>query len=108
MKYSRGTSYNTHDAKVSVGERIHVTFNVRKRCDLFMNAALRYGAKGASISVITDHINKRLNCFYSESDMRYVAKRLLKDGFLVSPKRDHFVASPKSLEAWKKAPKEWI
>lgn len=108
MKYSRGTSYNTHDASVSVNERISVTFNVRKRCDLVMNAALRYGAQGTSLAELTAHINKRLNCLYSESDIRYAAGRLVKDGFLSSPKRNHFVASARSLEAWKKAPKEWI
>ncbi|HPT72130.1 MAG TPA: hypothetical protein PLE74_07590 [Candidatus Cloacimonadota bacterium] len=108
MKFSRGTSYNTHDVSVSVGKRISVKFNVRKRCDLFMNAVLRYGAEGASITTITDHINTRLGCAYSESDMRYAAKRLMKDGFVTSPKRDHFVATPRALEAWKKAPKEWI
>lgn len=108
MKFSQGTSFNTHDAKVSVGTRISVTFNVRKRCDLVMRAVLRYGAQGASIAEVTDHLNKRLHAQYSECDIRYAAERLLKDGFLSSPKRNHIVATTRSLAAWQKAPKEWI
>jgi len=108
MKFSKGTSYNTHDAKVTIDERICVTFNVRKRCDLVMRAILRFGTTGVDLNSLTDHLNKRLNSFYSNSDIGYACKRLARDGFIKVKSRDCFVVSPRSAEAWKKVPTELI
>ena len=108
MKFSKGTSFNTHDAKVTVGERICVKFNVKKRCDLVMRAILRFGTTGVDLGSLTDHINTRLNCLYSNNDIAYACKRLANDGFIKVKSRDCFVVSPRSAEAWKQAPVEWI
>jgi hypothetical protein len=109
MRFARGTSYNTHDVSVDITpDRVHITFDTRRRCELALRGILRHGGKGVSTEDLTAHINKRLNCLYSESDIRYVCRRLVTEGLVSQPAKDHFVASPAALAAWRALPKDLI
>ncbi len=101
MKFSFGTSYNSHDVKVTEGERIYVEFGTIRRCTITINAIVRHGAEGAKVNVLTAHINKRLNSNYSDSDIKYAADRLAKEGLVEKTGKDHYRASPSALAAWK-------
>ena len=108
MKFRTGTSYNSHDVKVTEGERIYVEFNVIRRCTITINAIVRHGAEGASVEELTAHINKRLNSFYSEGDIQYAADRLAKDGLVEKHGRKTYRAAPSALAAWKAIEKKKI
>jgi len=108
MKFRKGTSFNTHDSSVTVAERIYVSNGVKRRCELALRGIIRHGSKGIALVDLTAHINTRLNCLYSESDIRYAVGRLIKADLVVSTAKDTYRASPAAMDAWKAIPKEMV
>jgi predicted transcriptional regulator len=108
MKMRREISYNTHDCRVTEDERIHIEFDMTRRCTITLNAIIRHGGAGVELSELTDHINKRLNALYSEGDIRYAARLLAKEGLVDIVSKDRYCASPAAKAAWKATLKQRI
>ena len=110
MRCRRGTSFNTHDTKVSVDERIHIEHNLPQRCDLSFRGILRHGDEGVLVADLTVHINTRRNCLYSECDIRYACDKLVSEGLVEKIGKDHYRTSLAAEKAWKKvrADIKWI
>lgn len=108
MKFRRTTTYNTKDTVCRVGgERTEIDHGVKKRCELALRAVLRH-KDGISTEDCTDHINERLNCLYSTSDIKYALDRLVNEGLVSMPKYGVWIGTPDALQVWRKLPKEYI
>jgi hypothetical protein len=108
MKFRNVTTYNSHDTAVTVGERITIHHDTPRRCELSLRRVIKAGEAGIGLEALTAQINKDRNCLYSESDIRYVMRRLCREGLAIQIGRDHFRASTSALQAWRELEKEWI
>lgn len=108
MKFRSVTTFNTHDTNAVVGERIEVSHDLPRRCELALRRVIKAGREGTSIEAITSSINKDRNALYSESDIRYALKRLCKEGIVKQRGRNDFYANEKALGVWRELEKEWI
>jgi hypothetical protein len=115
MKFSKGRTYNTHDTTVEKGPNGRISINqergVKARCELSLNALLRFGPKGATAEITAEHLNKRLNANYSTSDIRYALDRLSDVGVVNANRQgrgeDTIYRATKSAQAhWRRLPKE--
>lgn len=100
MSFRRYVTFNTHDCSVQVGERIEVELGFPRRCGIVLRAAVRHGGQGLTVEEATDHINKRLNCLYSEGDVSNAFKKLEKLELVERVGRRTYRASPGALDAW--------
>jgi len=108
MKFRGSTTYNTKDTVCRVGgERIEVDHGVKKRCELVLRAVLRH-ENGITTEECTDHINQRLNCLYSTTDVRYALQRLTKEGLVKMPRYGVWAGTKNALAVWKTLPKEYV
>ena len=119
MRFSNGRTYNTHDTRVDIqgaggghGGRIVIdqTRGVRARCELSLNALLRFGPKGASAEMISGHLNGRLKANYSTTDISYALNRLVAEGIIKADsygrgEESIYRASKVALDHWRKLPK---
>ena len=114
MRFSKGRTYNTHDTSVSKGENgriaIDQTRGVKNRCELAVNALLRFGPKGASAEMVASHLNGRLKANYTTSDIRYALNRLVDEGVVRSTgggrgEEAIYRAGKSALNHWRRLPK---
>lgn len=112
MRFSKGCTFNSHDTSVlfDANSRIKIdqTRGVSARCELAINALLRFGNKGATAEMIADHLNKRLTANYSSSDLAYALDRLVKEGLISDTttgyrEKSVYRASQNVLVKWRKA-----
>lgn len=114
MRFSKGRTYNTHDTKLTKGENgriaIDQTRGVKSRCELSLNALLRFGPKGASAEMVSSHLNSRLTANYTTSDIRYALDRLVDEGVVRSTSGGRgeetiYRAGKSALNHWRRLPK---
>lgn len=115
MRFSKGRTYNTHDTSVSKGEGGRIAIDqsrgVKNRCELSLNALLRFGPKGATAEMITGHLNGRLKANYWIGDIRYALTRLVDEGVIRSTaggrgEETVYRAGKSALNHWRRLPKE--
>jgi hypothetical protein len=112
MRFRKQTTFNSHDTSfekdASGRQVVNQTRGVKVRCELSINALLRFGARGASAEVIAQHLNRRLKANYSIGDIFYACKRLAKEGLIreTGKKEVIFVATQASVTKWKNLPKQ--
>jgi hypothetical protein len=115
MRFSKGRTYNSHDTTVTVGSDgrwdVDQTRGVKARCELALHAVLRFGPKGVSAELTSEHINKRVHANYSVSDIRYALNRLVAEGVITSSSGGRgedaiYRAGKNAQDHWRKLPKE--
>lgn len=114
MKFSKGRTYNTHDTSVEKGAdgriKISQERGVKLRCELSLNALLRFGPKGASGELVAEHLNKRLKANYSTTDISYALNRLVAVGVIKATTYGKgedtiYRATKTALDHWRRLPK---
>ena len=114
MRFSRGVSFNTNDTSVRKCDngriQIDQTRGVKARCELTLNALLRFGPKGATAEMICGHINKRVKGNYTTSDVRYAMDRLVNEGVIGCTtfgkgEDSIYKAGQRALDHWRKLSK---
>jgi hypothetical protein len=117
MRFSQGRTFNTHDTSVSKGDNGRIAIDqsrgVKNRCELSLNALLRFGPKGASAEMVANHLNGRLKANYSASDIRYALNRLVAEGVIRSTSGGRgddaiYRAGKSALDHWRRLPKEAV
>lgn len=114
MRFSKGRTYNSHDTSVEKGPNGRISINqergVKARCELSLNALLRFGPKGATAEITASHLNKRLNANYSTTDISYALNRLVDEGVVRSTavgrgEERIYRATKSALAHWRRLPK---
>ena len=115
MRFSKGRTYNSHDTSVEKGPQGRISINqergVKARCELSLNALLRFGPKGATAEITAEHLNKRLSANYSTSDIRYALTRLSDEGVIRANRGGRgedtvYRATKSALNHWRRLPKK--
>lgn len=86
MRFRTTTTFNSHDTKIRQTDSGRVLVDqsrgVSARCELILNALLRFGPNGATAEMLAEHLNKRLKTNYSKNDLSYAMDRLVKEGLI--------------------------
>jgi hypothetical protein len=115
MRFSKGRTFNSHDTSVEKTSDGRISINqergVKARCELALNALLRFGPKGATAEITASHLNKRLSANYTTSDIRYALGRLVTEGVIRARSggrgEDTIYRATKSAQAhWRRLPKK--
>lgn len=114
MRFSKGRTYNSHDTSVEKGPNGRISINqergVKARCELSLNALLRFGPKGATAEITASHLNKRLNANYSTTDISYALNRLVDEGVVRATgsrgEERVYRATKSALAHWRRLPKK--
>ena len=115
MRFRKQTTFNSHDTKFETGSDGRLVINqergVQARMDLAIAALLRFGPRGASAEVVTQHLNRRLKANYSVSDIFYACKRLVNASCVRQRSGGRgeeciFVATQAGQKRWKDLPKK--
>ena len=113
MRFSKGRTYNSHDTKLEKTSTGRIGINqekgVKLRCELSLNAVLRFGPKGVNDEMVTSHLNKRLGANYLTTDIRYALDRLVAEGIISATggRKDRvYKAGKAALDHWRKLPKK--
>jgi len=116
MRFSKGRTYNSHDTNVGKTDDGRISIDqergVKSRCELSLNALLRFGPKGATAEITASHLNKRLSANYTTSDIRYALNRLVAEGVVRSVgggsrgEERIYRATKSALANWRRLPKK--
>ena len=115
MRFRKQTTFNSHDTSVEKDANgrnvVNQTRGVKVRCELSINALLRFAGRGATAEMVAQHLNRRLKANYSVSDIFYACKRLVSEGVIRQRSGGRgeecvFVASQAGLAKWRNLPKQ--